>query len=506
MPVSLLAARMTTERPDPQEMFGYRAGMVLADKYELVRPLAVGGMGVVWIARNRVLDVAVAVKVTYCSQENVAEVFTRRALSEARIAAQLAHAAVCRVIDFGVTDRGHPYVVSELLEGESLEEVLESRGPLPPSTAVQILLPVLEALSAAHAKGIVHRDVKPANIFLARDASGREQPKLLDFGIARLVSEALRNTATGSVVGTPCYMSPEQARGSRDVDFRSDVWSVCATLYELITGDPPFDAENYNAVMWAVLNTEPIPLGQYGVTDTALVAIVERGLRKEVDQRWSSADELAAALAAWLLDNGIESDICGRSLRELLLPRAARSNSSVPALSLPGRSSRPSVSPWRAGVSARLLSSLRNVHPLWMGGAVAAVTLALAAGAWVTQSRDSAPVADGRAPAAAEQPSKPLPPSTPEATTPTLPPAESVAIAAAAQPAGATGESPTPRPRTGNVPRPSAPLPSTPPPDKAPAVATSDTRTAGEPAAAAPVEAPRRAAEPRNAIGFDFGF
>jgi serine/threonine-protein kinase len=465
-----------------------------------------------------VLDVSVALKVTHCSQENVAEVFTRRALSEARIAAQLAHAAVCRVIDFGVTDRGHPYVVSELLEGESLEEILESRGPLPPSTAVQMLLPVLEALSAAHTKGIVHRDVKPANIFLARDAGGREQPKLLDFGIARLVSEALRNTATGSVVGTPCYMSPEQARGSRDVDFRSDLWSVCATLYELITGDPPFDAENYNAVMWAVLNTEPIPLRQYEITDAALVAIIGRGLRKDADQRWSSADELAAALAGWLLDAGIESDISGRSLREHLLPKAARSNSSLPALSLAGRSSRPSVSPWRAGASARLGSSLREVHPLWVGGAVAAVALALAAGAWMSQARGTAAAA-GELQAAVEmkQPVEPRPSSAPDAASSIAPPA-AVLLEPAAPQVDVPVESRTGRLQSARLGAPSPARPSV-PASKAPAVASASaapTLAAPTPAAptsaahaaaaaAAPAQAPR-ATEPRNAMGFDFGF
>ena len=320
-----MAKSNTLSLPTPD--VGYCPGDLLRDKYELLRPIGEGGMGVVWIARDLTLEVEVAVKISRRFLDDGDAMMAQRALSEARLAAQFAHPAVCRVLDFGLSALGDPFVVSELLHGEALDEVVAEQVRLPALVAVQMLLPILDGLAALHSKGIVHRDVKPANMFLSRDWQGRVQPKLLDFGIARLMHDRKRITTPGAICGTACYMSPEQARGSQDVDSRSDLWSFCASLYELITGSPPFDGENYNAVLWAVLTTEPPSISEFAAGDAALSAIVRRGMRRAPSERFATAQELAHALARWLLGQGVEADICGHSLRERLgsVPKATGS-------------------------------------------------------------------------------------------------------------------------------------------------------------------------------------
>jgi len=301
---------MSAVPAEPSSLGVYAPGQVLLGKYRLIEPLARGGMGAVWRARDELLSSDVAVKIA-----DAGSVAVQRAHSEARLAAQLRHPAVCSTFDFGVSEQGDALVVSELLKGEGLDEVLLVEGPLSPTRAVQLLLPILDALGAAHDAGIIHRDVKPSNLFLARDAAGNIQPKLLDFGIARGVSEATHLTLAGSICGTPDYMSPEQARGARDVDSRSDVWSVCATLYELISGRLPFPGDNYNAVIFAVGQRDPAPLRELSDADRPLAKIIERGLNKSRDERFQTARELARALSQFLLARGLETDVCGHSLR-----------------------------------------------------------------------------------------------------------------------------------------------------------------------------------------------
>jgi serine/threonine protein kinase len=301
----------------PAEDTRYVPGQVLADRYELSHVVGSGGTAVVWVARDAVLDIDVAVKIVLPSRDDAASGLGERTIQEARLCAQLTDPAVCRVLDFGFTGRGDPFVVSELLSGETLDDRLLREERLAPVEAVRLLLPILDALGAAHKKGIVHRDVKPANVFLAR-FDGRIQPKLLDFGIACSPGIRSRVTAAGTICGTPCYMSPEQARGSADIDHRSDLWSFCVMLYELVTGTAPFFNENCNATLFAIASQIPPSIVSFGC-DAALAPIVERGMQKDRDARFQSAAELADALSRWLLNQGFESDICGISLRRRLL-------------------------------------------------------------------------------------------------------------------------------------------------------------------------------------------
>jgi serine/threonine-protein kinase len=298
---------------------GYATGHVLADRYELTRIIGRGGTAVVWVARDYVLAIDVAVKIVLPSRDDLSSGLRERTIQEARLCAQLTDPAVCRVIDFGFTQRDDPYVVSELLSGEPLDDRLVREGRLPAVEAVRLLLPILDALGAAHHRGIVHRDVKPANVFLA-SSDGRFQPKLLDFGIACSSDVRSRTTAAGAICGTPCYMSPEQARGSDDIDRRSDLWSFCVMLYEAVTGTAPFFNDNHNATLFAIASQTVPSLASFGC-DEVLARIVERGMQKDRDARWASAEELADALAHWLAEQGIESDVCGISLRQRFLGR-----------------------------------------------------------------------------------------------------------------------------------------------------------------------------------------
>src|SRR5688500_460834 len=217
----------------------YTIGDVIAGKYELEEVLGEGGMGAVFRARNIAIDMPVAIKLIRADLSR--ELFSGRLLQDARAAAKLAHPAIVRVFDVGQTALGDPFIVMELLSGETLSSIIEREGRLNSVWAVQLLLPIADALSAAHAKGFVHRDVKPDNVFVVHDA-GELQPKLVDFGIVKLPEREGNSQLTqlGAVLGSPEYMSPEQARGLEHIDLRSDVWSFSIMLYEAIAGETPF--------------------------------------------------------------------------------------------------------------------------------------------------------------------------------------------------------------------------------------------------------------------------
>jgi len=295
-------------------------GTVIDGKYRLERLVGEGGMGTVWCAQHLQLDLPVAIKLLRAdsSQPTLSE----RLKLEARAVARLSHPAIVRVFDVDTSEAGDPYIVMELLEGESLSDLLD-RGHLSSVLAVQTLLPIAEGLALAHAKGVVHRDLKPHNVFIVRDGE-RLQPKLLDFGIAKLTTNPLPTgslTDTGIVVGSPDYMSPEQARGRSDVDFRADIWQFCVVLYESLTGETPFEAENYNALMRAIVEDEPKALQLDEDVDLHLSELIIWGLAKDRSKRPASMQELARALAEWLLARGVSEDITGAPLVQKWLSR-----------------------------------------------------------------------------------------------------------------------------------------------------------------------------------------
>ena len=293
--------------------------MLIGGRYRLERLLGRGGQGSVWRAHHLTLGVPVALKLTSLSSAD--EQCAERLLREARAAARLSHPAVVRIYDLGCHEECEPFVVMELLEGQSLARRLEREGRLSVAVTLRLLLPIADALRAAHELGFVHRDIKPQNIFLARqEGSSRNHdssyPKLLDFGVVKLASDPVRRgpiTRAGVAVGSPLYLSPEQALCG-EVDSRADVWGFCATIYECVTGELPFHGATYVSVVRAILESEPRSLADHGVDDDELWHILKKGFAKSPDERWSSMAELGAALATLLVRRGVREDAAGRSL------------------------------------------------------------------------------------------------------------------------------------------------------------------------------------------------
>jgi serine/threonine-protein kinase len=308
--VSGAQARSRLSREPKHE---YVPGEMVAGKYQLSRLLGEGGMGAVWLARNIALDADVAVKLI--RRERATPEAAQRLLQEARAAARLGHPSIVRVFDFGESEHNDPFIVMEVLNGESMRDLIERKTRLRPSRAVRMLLPIASALAAAHGKGIIHRDLKPDNILLVGEA-GVIVPKVVDFGIAKLHQDAIATpfTQTGQIMGSPGYMSPEQLDGRSDIDQRADVWSFSVVLYEALTGARPFEGAHYSAMLSAILLKDPTPLPELGIGDAALWEIVSRGLAKMVNERWPTMAEMGVALARWALERGIENDITGISL------------------------------------------------------------------------------------------------------------------------------------------------------------------------------------------------
>ena len=365
------------ERVNPQDsaavsvpsayVSGYSEGELIDGKYRLVRLLGRGGMGVVWEAFSQVLDIRVAVKLI--QQFTSSSEMQQRLLLEAKAAARLVDPGVIRIFDCGQTSRGEPYIVMELLEGEDLATRLEKRGRLPPIEAIRTLLPIVRALGAAHAASIVHRDIKPENVFFTKSLTGEEQPKLFDFGIAKVdLSWEKRLTQAGSTLGSPSYMSPEQAQGD-EVDRRSDIWGFCTVLYEVITGRLPFDGANYKAIVHAVLSADMRSFPDLGIDEPDLWAIVEKGLERDRDLRWQTSEDLADALGAWLIERGIMHDVTGVSLH------ATRTKSRVNQLRILETARPPSL-------PSEKLNTSREVQ-------ASTVSRASLNGIWLRQSRRS---------------------------------------------------------------------------------------------------------------------
>ncbi|WP_437590998.1 serine/threonine-protein kinase [Sorangium sp. So ce1000] len=275
-------------------------GQRIAGKYRLARLLGRGGMGSVWLAEHLSLHTPVAIKLI---DVEAAKNATARARfdREAQIAARIRSAHVVKVLDHGLTDDGLPYIAMECLAGESLRDRLAARGRLTLAETAKIVSHVCRALSRAHEVGLVHRDIKPENIFIAREDDG-EIVKILDFGVAK-VTDALAvagmdPTRTGALLGTPYYMSPEQAKGLRSVDYRSDLWSLGIVVFECLTGERPFTAPALGPLIAKILGTPP-PALSAAAPGAGIPVDVEAWMRKalalEPDARFASARELSEA-------------------------------------------------------------------------------------------------------------------------------------------------------------------------------------------------------------------
>jgi eukaryotic-like serine/threonine-protein kinase len=296
--------------------FRLDVGTIIDGKYRLERPLARGGMGSVWVARHIALDEPVAIKLLSISREDLddAEVRLQR---EAKSTARLRSPHIVQLLDYGV-DREVPFIVMELLEGEHLGTRLRRKGRLSLAGAAVLLEQVGRALRRVHKAGIVHRDLKPANIFLAR-SDDEEIVKLLDFGIVKAPRGTLSGDATESnvLIGSPNYMSPEQTLSAKDIDHRSDLWSLAVILFEVVTGRMAFSGGSIVSVLMNIRNG-PIPVpGEIAPDLPAEVDMFfRRALQRDPAQRFSSAREMTAEFSAMVKRIGPRAEATGAPLLE----------------------------------------------------------------------------------------------------------------------------------------------------------------------------------------------
>jgi len=278
---------------------GARRGQVVAGKYRVERLLGRGGMGEVYEARHVVVGRRFAIKFLHPGVASGNDA-NARFLREAQAAGALDNEHIAAVVDFDRADDGAPFLVMEYLHGESLATTLRREGVLPVPRALGILLQACDGLAAAHEAGIVHRDLKPDNLFLVARPDASELLKIVDFGVAKLVSgePSARDTQSGAVLGTPLYMAPEQARGEKTVDFRVDIHALGVIAYELLSGERPHPGDGYNAILAHILTRPARPLRELcrDVPD-GLLRVIERAMAFEPSTRHESAADLARALS-----------------------------------------------------------------------------------------------------------------------------------------------------------------------------------------------------------------
>jgi tRNA A-37 threonylcarbamoyl transferase component Bud32 len=283
-------------------------GTTLQKRYTITRKLGQGGMGAVYEATHLALGKKVAVKVLLDKYTNKDRIVARLE-QEARLASSIGHDNIVDITDFGETATGRTFVVMEYLEGESLGQLISREGALEESRSIRIARQVASALGAAHEKGIVHRDIKPENVFL-RHRHGRDVVKVVDFGISKTLNKpeqdggvSPRLTQTGMVLGTPLYMSPEQARGDEDPDHRIDVYSLGVIMYEMATGEVPFRGGNYLNIVSQVISAEPTtPRELNPEVSIDFEAVILKALEKEPEDRYQTMEALEADLS--VIDDG----------------------------------------------------------------------------------------------------------------------------------------------------------------------------------------------------------
>jgi tRNA A-37 threonylcarbamoyl transferase component Bud32 len=470
--------------PEASDVTGWapKPGELVGGRFVVEHVIGVGGMGIVVAARHAHLDQTVAIKFLRrdAAKDDVA---VNRFLRESRAVAVLQSEHVVRVMDAGRLDDGLPYLVMEHLVGTDLDGLLAQRGPLPLDEAVGYLLQAMEAVAEAHAAGIVHRDLKPSNLFMTKGPDGSPHVKVLDFGISKAVDgpggPQMSLTATSMTLGSPLYMSPEQVRSSKNVDFRIDVWALGVIAYELLAGVPPFEADTVTGLCAKIVADEPTSLRSIRPDiPPSFEAIVLRCLEKNVAARYQSVGELAAALRPFASAEGRASvtrigRIGGASKGTL----ASAQNAAVPAARAkaadPEAGYAETVASWQTA-GGRPSKRLKAATTVTLGAV--ALVAAIVAAKWPHRNREptmagaAVPAVAAAAPTAGPTIEDPPPAAKPDVTL--IAPAPSPVVSAIAAPSAVASSSPppatalsrpaTPKPAVGPAPAAKAPTLKTP--------------------------------------------
>ena len=350
-------------------------GEIIDGKYRIVRLIGEGGMGAVYEGENTRIHRRVAIKVLHAAVASQGEAVARFE-REAQAAGRIGSEHIVEVLDLGALANGDRYLVMEFLEGEGLGNRIKARGRLSPAELWPIAHQLMVGLTSAHNAGIIHRDLKPDNVFLLRSRGGQPDfVKLVDFGISKFNQlsgdSGFSMTRTGAVMGTPYYMAPEQAKGSRDLDHRVDLYAVGVILYEALTGSVPFNADTFNELLFKIVLEEPKPLEQVDPTiDPGFAAIVTKAMAREPAHRFQTALEFQQALEQWGAGRGHE---LASALR---MPRPQQV--STAGMSVPGQPTLGTGTPgtW-AQTGARFDASLNQPPKKSNGGLYAALVVGL---------------------------------------------------------------------------------------------------------------------------------